>query len=114
MATIRLTDTALDSAEIERGTREAWTEALADPEVQGGLRKQGIADPDDLTVAKITVREPEDIGVDSFGTVLVTIATGVAVNIIDQLFKEFVLPKLKERFGADAVGQAVGDAGNSK
>jgi len=48
---------------------------------------------------------------DAVGGVLIATATGVAVNVVNQLFNTFILPKLKKRFGAGAVGEAVSASG---
>lgn len=107
MATIRLDDTTVGRRDLEKGTRDAWADALADPKVRAWLKKNGVADPASLVDAGIEVSEADDGVSDGVGTVLITIASGVAVNLIGQLFAAFILPRLKERFGAGAVGNVV-------
>lgn len=112
MATIRLDDTTVGRRDLEKGTREAWADALADPEVCAWLKRNGVADPASLADAGIEVSEVADGVSDAVGTVLITIASGVAVNLIGQLFAAFILPRLKERFGAGAVGEAASVSGD--
>lgn len=108
MATIRLTETALDARQVEGGVREAWKEALADPKTRQWLESRG-ENADSL--AEATIKIDSDDSDDGMGAVLVTITTGVAVNILGQLFKEFIMPKLKDRFGEEADGQVSAEDG---
>jgi hypothetical protein len=106
MTTITLDNTTVGTDDLERGTRKAWAEALADPKVRSWLEDQGV-DSAELADAAISVRHPDDIGVDSLGAIAIDIAKAVAGGVILELFRAFILPKLKERFGADAVGEVV-------
>ncbi len=108
MTTFRLTATALDARQLEDGVRAAWVEALADPRAGALLEREGVKDTDALARAKIAVdMTGGDIAADWVGDALVKIGVTVASGAVLKLFDEFVMPKLKERFGADVVGETI-------
>lgn len=106
MTTITLDNTTVGTGALERATQKAWAQALADPKVQSWLQDQGVESAE-LADAPIRVRQPDDIGVDSVGGIAIDIAKAVAGGVILDLFRTFILPKLKERFGTHAVGDVV-------
>lgn len=109
MVTIRLTQTTLDAQRLEDGLRSIWGETLADPDVRQWLKEQG-EEPDALAGAKIEVEGPVDVGPsDWFGDALVKIGVAVISGALLKLFEEFIMPKLKERFGAESIGTVIAD-----
>lgn len=112
MTTIRLTGTALDARQLEDGVRAAWAEALADPRARALLEREGVKDADAIARAKIAVDMGSgDIAADWVGDALVKIGVAVASGALLRLFDEFVMPKLRERFGDKAVGERIENEG---
>jgi hypothetical protein len=96
--------------ELQDEVARLWNELQEDEELRQEARSAGI-DVDQLgaSEAEPPVRvQPAAAGFEP-GTILLIIAGVVARDV----WKEIILPRLKRRWGADAIGPAVSDEGGA-
>ena len=92
----------VDIASVDQASLEEEIALIWDRAVKDGLVPDDVVGPDGACPYRV---DAEDQGVGLAEGFLIYVAAPVAVGVVLDLWREFVLPRLKAKFGEDSIGE---------